>query len=300
MISSEIFHQKLQAGQIQEALALVLNDGSELDVTTQMTEVATSQSSRSAYLRTKINLLTGEIQNEVGKDLVADSTSYIKLQQLHIDQIVVSHRLVQGYLDRIKAILTVLDSSSASSDRASIHHPQPSDRRLSSADLVTRLTQAAASSSPPSISQAESERIYAASTTDRHVMPPPEIVSPTANWEGEQISPNQIDPRAIDRDDDLDLSLDPDGTIWEEWIEDEDFLSGSLLPPPSTPERPEHWGKQLHPIAVKPTMRTTTESVNTHQWDRFEPEYINTNPQPPHRIASDPPQLDRLQTDLDK
>ncbi len=36
---------------------------------------------------------------------------YIKLQQLHIDQIIVSHRLVQGYLDRVKAILTVLDSS---------------------------------------------------------------------------------------------------------------------------------------------------------------------------------------------
>ena len=88
MSSSEIFHQQLQAGQIHEALALLLTEASELDVTTQMTEVATSQSGSSDYLRTKINLLTGAIHNEVGKETIADSNTYIKLQQLHIDQIV--------------------------------------------------------------------------------------------------------------------------------------------------------------------------------------------------------------------
>ena len=312
MISSEIFHQKLQAGHIHEALALLLTDAIELDVTTRMTEVATSNGN-SEYLRTKINLLTGEIHNEVGKETIANSTSYIKLQQLHIDQIVVSYRLVQGYLDRVKAILTVLDSSPSSSDR---HHnlqsivggADPVDRRLNSADLVARLTQAIAPS--PSIPARDSEIEHPdVIQPERHLttaIPSPEIFNPVAGRNANNSRPTQIDPSAID--DDLDLSIDPDGTIWEEWVEDEDFLSGSLLPSPSsTPsttssERHEHWGRrQLHPIEVKPTIsRTTSASGTIPQWDRFAPEYINPNPQPPTSITSDPRQLDRLLADLDK
>ena len=310
MISSEIFHQKLQAGQIHEALALIITDASELDVTTRMTEVATSQSGSSEYLRTKINLLTGEIYNEVGKETIADSTSYIKLQQLHIDQIVVSYRLVQGYLDRVKAILTVLDSSPSSSGGNESHPPQ-SDR-LNSTELVARLTQAAAIPSPSASS-------VAASPIARHdviqpdpnlttVIPAPAIFSPIAGQNRDNSHPAPSEAGAID--DDLDLSIDPDGTIWEEWVEDEDFLSGSLLPPPpsltpaTSPERPEHRGRQLHPIEVKPTIsRTTNESAkSTCQWDRFEPEFIDvtTNPHPATGIVSEPRKLDRLLTDLDK
>ena len=42
MISSEEFQQTLQAGQIQEAFALIVRDLIELDITTQMTEDSTS------------------------------------------------------------------------------------------------------------------------------------------------------------------------------------------------------------------------------------------------------------------
>jgi hypothetical protein len=321
MISSEIFHQKLQTGQIHEALALILNDASELDVTTRMTEVATSQSGNSEYLRTKINLLTGEIHNEVGKETIADSTSYIKLQQLHIDQIVVSYRLVQGYLDRVKAILTVLDSSLSSSGGNGTHNSrssggvgsasasaeaEPVNNRLNCADLVARLRQATAMPSPsvfPAAASA-SDRTDIIQPDDRHAttaIPASEIFNPIAQWNGTNANPTPIAPGAID--DDLDLSIDPDGTIWEEWVEDEDFLSGSLLPPPSSvtpvtsPERPEHWGRrQLHPIEVKPTIsRTTTESAkSTFQWDRFEPEFLDgtTKLSAPNGIASDPRKLD--------
>ncbi len=318
MISSEIFHQKLQAGQIHEALALVMKDASELDVITRMTEdPATSQSARSEYLRTKINLLTGEIYNEVGKDAIEGSTSYIKLQQLHIDQIVVSHRLVQGYLARIEAILTVLDSSPLDRDRSSALPSQSKIERLSSADLVTRLTQAAAQQSSNvhqyaavpvveliSIDRPELARNNDDSTTIADPQPSPQIFQPLGSGNIEQPHPlSSID------DDDLDLSIDPAGTVWEEWVEDEDFLSGSLVPPPAAttppptiPDRQERWGRQLTPIDVKPTIaRTHTESTkSTLQWDRFEPEYIEigTTVQPPPSIASDARQMKRP-ADLD-
>ena len=321
MISSEIFHQKLQAGHIHEALALVLTDASELDVTTRMTEVSTSQSGSSEYLRTKINLLTGEIHNEVGKETIADSTSYIKLQQLHIDQIVVSYRLVQGYLDRVKAILTALDSSSLSGGVNGTSHPRSRgsrsaadaaaesvDSRLNAADLVARLTQATAIPSPSTVTASSPIEHPDLLEPDRHsIAPTPssKISNSSAGSNADTPHSTPIDPSAID--DDLDLSIDPDGTIWEEWVEDEDFLSGSLLPPPSStpsivsPARSAQWGqRQLHPIEVKPTIsRTTSDAGTTHQWDRFAPEYINPNP-PPTSIASNPRQLDRLLADLDK
>jgi hypothetical protein len=109
MISSQEFQEKLQAGQIHEALALAIQAASELDITTRMTEdLPNHRSSGSEYLRTKINLLTGNVENEVGKKIVTDSNSYLKLQQLHIDRVAESHRLFRGYLQQLEAILTAL------------------------------------------------------------------------------------------------------------------------------------------------------------------------------------------------
>ena len=314
MISSEIFHQKLQAGQIHQALALLMREASELDVTTRMTEDTNSQSSSSEYLRTKINLLTGEIQNEVGKDLVT-RTSYIKLQQLHIDQIVVSHRLVQGYLDRVKAILTVLDRSQLSQEDAlPIDRLQPSidtasSSRLNSADLVARLTQAAIlvegqlESAPAVTPQEYREELAEIPDANPNFAGKPQQHPPATNelsgWAKHQVN---LDPSCMD--DDIDLSIDEDGSVWEEWVEDEDFMSASAIPPSTLPDRQPHWGRHhLNPIEVKPTVsRSTTEPIDfSGHWDRFAPEYIgiSTDPQPPLGNSSNSDRLDRLLENLD-
>ena len=329
MISSEIFNQKLQAGQIHQALALLVHDASELDVTTRMTEDTNSQPSNSEYLRTKINLLTGEIQNEVGKDMVTDRTSYIKLQQLHIDQIVVSHRLVQGYLDRVKAILTVLDRSQSSKEDAlpsdpSIARLPPSidvangSQKLNSADLVSRLTQAAMlvdrqlGSVPAaglgSMGSAVSPQAYREELAET---PDPNPISaekpqqhPPATNEPPSWTKHQVNLDRSFIDDDIDLSIDEDGSVWEEWVEDEDFMSASAIPPSTIPDRQQHWGRHhLNPIEVKPTVsRSTTESIDSSgHWDKFVPEYIgiSTDPQPPLGNSSNSDRLDRLLADLD-
>ncbi|WP_373544275.1 hypothetical protein [Chamaesiphon sp.] len=318
MISSEIFHQKLQAGQIHQALALLVRDASELDVTTRMTEDTNSQSSSSEYLRTKINLLTGEIQHEVGRDLVTRN-SYIKLQQLHIDQIVVSHRLVQGYLDRVKAILTVLDRSQSSQEDAlpsdkSIDRLQPSidvasgSQRLNSADLVARLTQAAMlvdpqlASAPAGSPQEYREEL--AETPDANPISAGEPQQhPPATNEPSGWTKHQVNLESSFIDDDIDLSIDEDGSVWEEWVEDEDFMSASAIPPSTIPDRQQHWGRHLNPIEVKPTVsRSTTESIDSSgHWDKFVPEYIgiSTDPQPPLGNNSNSERMEWLLADLD-
>jgi hypothetical protein len=264
MISSQEFHQKLQAGKIHEALTLVVQSAIELDITTRSTEdLEQSQSEGCEYLRTKIDLLTGSVENEVSKNLLADSPNYHKLQQLHLDRIKNTHQIVRDYLHQIRAILTVLPQSALAKP------------------LGTRI-----------------ENMSLNASTDLAPVAPP--ITTTA-------SPSPA--LAIELDEDLDLSIDRDGEVWEEWVEDEEFMSGVGIPqPPSAPpiltlpDRTEHppLPRQFYPIEVKPiASRSTATPVDAPSaWDKFAPEYIGSDPQPRRNIDADR-RLDELLTDLD-
>ncbi len=327
MISSEEFNQKLQAGQIHEALALVMRDAMELDVTTRMTEAAmTISHPGSEYLRTKINLLTGDVQNEVGKDVIIDSTSYLKLQQLHLDQIIASHRIVKSYLDRIQSIFTVLPPSPPSSDFSEerlVTMPTVESDRLNSNSLLARLTQLTAMPMQnPSIQQFELTTVPDSTFTDCQSA---ELTNSTNLSEQQQsqlainntiesiaVTDNNrvlIDLVAVD-DDNLDLSIDRDGTVWEEWVEDEDLMPELVIPQPpvlpivTMPDWEENSVRQqLNPIEVKPIIpRSTAKSVDSSApWDKFGPEYVGiiTNPQSQLDNNSNSDQIDRLLADLD-
>ncbi len=268
MISSPEFQQTLQAGKIHEALALLVRDAVEIDVTTRLTEDSmSSQTQDGGYLRTKINLLTGAVQNEVGKNILTDRNSYLKLQQLHTDRILDSDRIIQGYLHQLKAILTDLSTNSAPVNT----EPTKSDQHNS---LAARLAQAAFI--------LNKDAVVESTVTD--LQPSPS--TPT-------ITTDQLSPDSIAIDEDLDLSIDPDGAVWEEWVEDDDFMSGSILPQSSSPSPaltiPDYEEnlvrRHLNSLAVKPiTPRATPESVNSSpRWDKFAPDYIDTEAQ--SRIA---------------
>ncbi|AFY95574.1 hypothetical protein [Chamaesiphon minutus] len=294
MISSEEFQQKLQAGRLHEALALVVRDTTllhrgfapELDVTTRLTqELANSESSDREYLRTKINLLTGDIQNEIGKDVVTDSTTHLKLQKLHIDQIVASHRIVQGYLDRFKAILTVLAPSihNAASQQ---HHPSPllQAERMDTDTLVARLHEATGAS-PIDRQQRQSESMASNAATfsdeelsqlamscDTEPVQWQPLTNPAAPIQRKQQTDRTVSlvEELEPMDDEIDLSIDEDGAVWEEWVEDEDFLPesssidlSSASPEIALPAREEPTldPRQLHPIELKPTLPRTSKRV---------------------------------------
>jgi hypothetical protein len=258
MISSQEFYQKLHAGQIHQALALIIQESIELDITTQMTEdLANNRSSSSEYLRTKINLLTGDVQNEVGESVITDSSNYFRLKKLHLDQVVASHRLIHDYLQQIQEILAILPATP-------------------SVDVSPDVTN---SHNPP-------------------------LVTATAPTEHQSSGESDLD-------DDLDLSVDRDGEVWEECVEDEDFRFGAGVPqPPSAslsltlPDRAEHSvPRQLNPIAVKPIVpRSASPPVDTSAtWDKFAPECIEivTESQPRINNHSDAHQMDQLLADLD-
>jgi hypothetical protein len=252
MISSTEFQQTLQSGKIHQALAILVRDATELDITTRLTEdsIAEDQTGNTGYLRTKINLLTGEIHNEVSKDLLASNNSYLKLQQLHHDRIVASDRIVQTYLSQIKAILAALPPTLE--QLPIIESPQ-----LSSDALLSRLTQATLLLQDPIKSIHDSQ-----------------LADPLSAPGSE--------------DEDLDLSIDPVGAVWEEWVEDEDFGTEST----SKPDWEENWvQRHLNSVEINGQNPRTTAGLTTPsaRLDKFAPECINidTVPQPPTPNNSD-------------
>jgi hypothetical protein len=245
MISSTEFQQTLQSGKIHQALVILVRDTTELDITTRLTEdsITDGQTGNTGYLRTKINLLTGEIQNEVSKDILANGNSYLKLQQLHHDRIVASDRIVQGYLSQLKAILADLPPTL-------VQPPQVEPSQLNSDALLARLTQAALGLNSPVASIPDSHLAESLAATDR---------------------------------DDLDLSIDPIGAVWEEWVEDEDFSIASTIDRQESvssinSDWEENWvQRHLNSAESKsPNLRNTAE-LNTvsARWDKFAPEFIN-------------------------
>jgi hypothetical protein len=260
MISSQEFQRTLQSGKIHEALALLVRDAAEIDITTRLGEDPTSsEPNRHGYLRTKINLLTGEVQNEVGKGVVTDTSSYLKLQKLHIEQIVASDRIVQGYWGQLKTILGVLSTTPQESDRSPVH---PANSLV--ADRLAQATLLLKQEVVPEIS-----------------------LQPIAPGSPASLTPNiptQLSPMSEPIDDDVDLSIESEGEVWEEWIEDEDFSSGSMLPPMLTiADRSENLVKRhLNSLDVKPTAsRANPASVSSPpRWDKFAPDYIDLDPQP--------------------
>lgn len=341
MISSQEFQQKLQAGKIHEALALVVRDASELDITTQIAEpsISSSQSAGSEYLRTKINLLTGDVQNEVGEGLVNNNDTYHQLQQLHTERIVASHRQVQGYLDRIKAILTVSSPTQIHSNRSSLDP----DRLewLNSASLVAILNRATENYLLPqqpefittddlTCAQHDADRSGRSHRAeplmcDDTISQQPPLAQPHWREESDSLAWEELMPTSGERaakkmplanlpmEEDLDRSLDERGQVWEEWEEDEDVRSAAAIPDPPTvaPTAPiPNWQdrsirRQLNPLDVKPIIpRLTSGAVDPlPQWDKFEPEYVGISAddlqQPQLATNRDSPQMDKLLADLD-
>jgi hypothetical protein len=317
MISSEEFQQQLQSGRIQEALALVSRDPTllqrgfthALDITTHSTpDTAPDRAVTNGYLRTKIDLLTGEIHNEVSQNLVLDRASYLNLQQLHITQIVASYRIVQGHLERVKAILTALSPTTTAQSQAETSAGQEQLASggmgaLTATLLQTRLTQSLSTLTATDRDEVAEpiDRIFQgdAASAER-----PPVASSESTAPVQSVDPGEFD--------EIDLSVCEDDEIWEEWVEDDDFPPESVMPQPTPvpgelklPDIQEHWVRRpLSPIDVKPIVqRATPIAIDpAERWEKFVPEYIEIDPNrtdrsQPNRTI-DTTRMDRLLANL--
>ncbi|MCP2730795.1 hypothetical protein [Limnofasciculus baicalensis] len=115
MTTSDEFKKQLQAGRIVDALTLALAESVELEITTWVSsansEAKTSSVSdeppASSRMRTRLNIVEGSIDTEVGSQFIANGP-YTELRQFHMDQVQSGRQIIQHNLENLQQIFTVL------------------------------------------------------------------------------------------------------------------------------------------------------------------------------------------------
>ena len=115
MAISDDFKEKLKAGQIIDALTLALGEAVELEITTWVssdteTSSETDQPSADCRMRTRINIVDGDIENEVGTQFIGNGP-YTELRQFHMEQVLEGRKIIQHNLENIQQLFTVLTNT---------------------------------------------------------------------------------------------------------------------------------------------------------------------------------------------
>ena len=110
MAASDDFKKAIQAGRFDEALVLALGNAVELNITTWVasaTDAAPTAAEPGHRLHTRINLIGGEIENEVGDRFIGNGP-YTELQQFHHQQVLEGNKTIQKNLQSLSALFRVL------------------------------------------------------------------------------------------------------------------------------------------------------------------------------------------------
>lgn len=118
MAISDDFKEKLRTGKIVDALTLALGEAVELEITTWVcssnsddnTSVLTYQPASDCRMRTRINIVDGDIDNEIGSQFIGNGP-YTELRQFHMEQVHEGREIIQQNLENLQQIFTVLTST---------------------------------------------------------------------------------------------------------------------------------------------------------------------------------------------
>ncbi len=111
MSSCADFKQALRNGNLTEAFLIAMSQAPELHITTWIATPETSESQdrpRSGKcLRTDINLVEGEMINEVGSELMQDQF-YSQIQQFHLQQATQGHQTIEQNLQSLQKMFRLM------------------------------------------------------------------------------------------------------------------------------------------------------------------------------------------------
>lgn len=115
MSTSDDFKKQLKAGKIIDALTLALGEAVELEITTWVSSANDSKTSVEATsssdrMRTRINIVDGDINNEVGTQFIGDGP-YTELQQFHSSQVQDAPLMIQHNLANLQQLFSVLTNT---------------------------------------------------------------------------------------------------------------------------------------------------------------------------------------------
>ncbi|HBB30875.1 MAG TPA: hypothetical protein DDZ80_12935 [Cyanobacteria bacterium UBA8803] len=115
MTTSDEFKQQLKAGRIVDALTLALAESVELEITTWVssansdgkTLTETDQPAADCRMRTRLNIVEGAIDTEVGSQFIGNGP-YTELRQFHMEQVQAGRQIIQHNLENLQQLFTVL------------------------------------------------------------------------------------------------------------------------------------------------------------------------------------------------
>lgn len=127
MASSDDFREQLKIGNIREALAIALSDATELKITTwvasQPDAVEETEAKPGHRLRTRINLIEGAIENEIGDQFIANGR-FRELRQFHLEQVADSNKIIKNNLKSLQKLFEVLVAIRYQSATPSVIEPE--------------------------------------------------------------------------------------------------------------------------------------------------------------------------------
>lgn len=160
MASSDDFRQLLKAGNLTEALALAFSEAVDLTITTWVAtanDVDTGQAKSGHRLRTRINLIEGDIENEIG-DQFLGTGPYRELRQFHLEQVAQGNTIIQNNLKSLQTLFEVLITSRYSTTTPLVRENQfPDDIEHQLLPPTQKVTDAGVAVVPPEAADAQAD-----------------------------------------------------------------------------------------------------------------------------------------------
>ncbi len=114
MTAIEEFRAKMKAGAIFDALTLAMSEAVELKITTWVAssdlDNSTDESQPGYRLHTRINLVNGEVENEIGSEFI-NNPDYAQLQQLHLEQVQQGRETLIKNIESLQAMFTIFNDT---------------------------------------------------------------------------------------------------------------------------------------------------------------------------------------------
>lgn len=115
MTASDEFRRHLKDGRIAEALTLALGEAIELEITTW---VSTGEGSPTSYssigqpspgyrMKTRINIVDGDIDNEVGAQFIS-SGPYSELRDFHLQQVQEGQDIIKSNIESLQQMFVLM------------------------------------------------------------------------------------------------------------------------------------------------------------------------------------------------
>ncbi|MEM9543929.1 MAG: hypothetical protein AAGA60_31155 [Cyanobacteria bacterium P01_E01_bin.42] len=118
MAASDDFRKQLKAGNIFDALTLALGEAIELEITTWVSSDEDNNlggdpnttPAPGHRMRTRINLVDGDIDNEIGAEFIGDGP-YTELREFHLQQVKDGRHIIQQNLENLQQMFVILAST---------------------------------------------------------------------------------------------------------------------------------------------------------------------------------------------